>query len=133
MRETHRRCEPLKTDRSLPFTQAIAGTLNLLPRGYVGGMLKHIDFLASNVPGVREPFYLAGAKVDRFYGFGPTIGAAFNITLMSYCGTCFVGVNLDTGAIPDSDLLMDCLRSGFDEILAVAGSTGQVALPGRAS
>ena len=133
MRETHRRCEPLKTDRSLPFTQAIAGTLNLLPRGYVGGMLKHIDFLASNVPGVRAPFYLAGAKVNSFYGFGPTIGAAFNITLMSYCGTCFVGVNIDTGAIPEPDLLVDCLHSGFDEILAVAGSTGQVTLPSRTS
>ena len=133
MRETHRRCEPLKTDRSLPFTQAIAGTLNLLPRGYVGGMLKHIDFLASNVPGVRAPFYLAGAKVNSFYGFGPTIGAAFNITLMSYCGTCFVGVNIDTGAIPEPDLLVDCLHSGFGEILAVAGSTGQVTLPSRTS
>ena len=133
MRETHRRCAPLKADRSLPFTQVIAGTLNLLPRGYVGGMLKHIDFLASNVPGVRVPFYLAGAKVNSFYGYGPTIGAAFNITLMSYCGTCFVGVNIDTGAIPEPDLLMDCLQSGFDEILAVAGSTGQVTLPSRTS
>lgn len=133
MRETHRRCEPLKTDRSLPFTQAIAGTLNLLPRGYVGGMLKHIDFLASNVPGVRAPFYLAGAKVNSFYGFGPTIGAAFNITLMSYCGTCFVGVNIDTGAIPEPDRLVDCLHNGFGEILAVAGSTGQVTLPSRTS
>jgi diacylglycerol O-acyltransferase / wax synthase len=133
MQETHQRCEPLKTDRSLPYTQAIAGTLNLLPRGYVGGMLKHIDFLASNVPGVRVPFYLAGSKVNRFYGFGPTIGAAFNITLMSYCGTCFVGVNIDTGAIPDTGQLMGCLQSGFDEILAVTGSSGQVTLPGRAS
>lgn len=131
MRETHQRCEWVKTDRSLPFTQAIAAALNLLPRAYVGGMLKHIDFLASNVPGVPVPFYLAGAKVDSFYGFGPTIGSALNVTLMSYCGTCFVGVNIDTGAVPDADLLMDCLQSGFDEIITVTGAQGQVALPGR--
>ena len=133
MREIHRRCDPVKTDRSLPYTQEIAGTLNLLPRGYVGGMLKHIDFLASNVPGVPIPFHLAGAKVDAFYGFGPTIGAAVNVTLMSYCGRCYVGINMDGGSIPDTDVLMDCMRSGFDEVLAVAGGMEQVVLPARVS
>jgi diacylglycerol O-acyltransferase len=128
---TRERCDPIKNDKSLPWTQAIAGTLNLLPRGYVGGMLKHIDFLASNVPGVRVPFYLAGAKVTKFYGFGPTIGSALNVTLMTYCGTCMVGVNLDAGAIPDPDVLMDCLREGFDEVLAVGGYEDVVVLPAR--
>jgi diacylglycerol O-acyltransferase / wax synthase len=131
MREIHRRCEPVKTDRSLPYTQEIAGALNLLPRSYIGEMLKHIDFLASNVPGIPVPFFLAGAKVDGFYGFGPTIGAAVNITLMSYCGRCFVGVNIDSGAVPDTDVLMDCMRLGFEEVLAAAGGDGRVVLPGR--
>jgi len=40
---------------------------------------------------------------------------------MSYCHTCFVGINIDTGAIADPGILMDCMRSGFAEILAVAG------------
>ena len=123
----------MKNDRSLPFTNALAGALNLLPRAYVGGMLKHIDFLASNVPGIPVPFYLTGAKVDAFYGFGPTIGAALNVTLMSYCGTCLVGVNMDSGAIPDPDVLMECMGEGFDEILGVVGRPGQVVLPGRAT
>jgi diacylglycerol O-acyltransferase len=133
MSETHARCEAVKSERSLHLTNAIAGTLNLLPRGYVGGMLKHVDFLASNVPGIPVPLYLAGARVARFYGFGPTIGAAVNLTLMSYCGTCFVGINVDLGAVPDPDLLLECLREGFDEILAVAGKNGHVVLPTRAS
>lgn len=126
MRETHRRCEPMKTDRSLPFTDVLAGALNLLPRAYVGGLLKHIDFLASNVPGIPVPLYLSGTRVEGFYAFGPTIGAALNVTLMSYCGTCFVGVNIDTGAVPDPDVLMDCMRIGFDEILDTAGEIGPV-------
>ena len=90
-------------DRPVTAPRRRAGTLNLLPRAYIGGMLKHIDFLASNA---STPF-------------GPTIGAALNITVMSYCGTCFVGINVDAGAVPDPDLLMDCLRDGFDEVLAV--------------
>jgi WS/DGAT/MGAT family acyltransferase len=133
MRATQARCASVKNDRSLPFTNAMAGVLNLLPRAYVGGMLKHIDFLASNVSGIPVPFYLTGTKVDSFYGFGPTIGAALNVTLMSYCGTCQVGVNIDSGAVPDPDVLMDCMQEGFDEILTVAGRPGQVVLSGRAS
>ena len=133
MRETRDRCEPMKADRSLPFTDLLAGVLNLLPRAYVGGMLKHIDFLASNVPGVPVPLYLSGARVEGFYAFGPTIGAALNITLMSYCGTCFVALNIDTGAVPDPEVLMDCMRDGFDEVLSSAGPSGHVVLPSTAS
>lgn len=65
--------------------------------------------------------------------FGPTIGAGLNVTLMSYCGTCCVGVNVDTGAVPDTDVLMDCLQHGFDEVLAVGGGTGHAVLPISAS
>ena len=54
MAEIHDRCESVKADRSLRFTNAIAGTLNLLPRSVIGEMLKHIDFLASNVPGISQ-------------------------------------------------------------------------------
>jgi hypothetical protein len=133
MVETHARCEFVKNDRSAPFTNAIAGTLNMLPRSYIGGMLKHVDFLASNVPGIPVPIYLAGARVERFYGFGPTIGAAVNLTLVSYCGTSFVGINIDTGAVPDPDVLVDCLRDGFEEVLAVAGEHEGVVLPTRMS
>ena len=94
-------------------------------------MLKDIDFLASHVPGIHVPFYLAGAKVTEFYGFGPTIGAALNITLMSYCGTCYVGLNIDTGAVPDPERLMDCMRQGFDEVLAVGGDAAPTVLARR--
>ena len=123
MVEIRRRCAAVKNDPALPFTNAIAGALNLLPRSFIGGMLKHIDFIASNVPGIPVPLYLTGARVSRFYAFGPTIGAAVNVTLMSYCGTCYVGVNVDTGAVPDPDVMMDCLRRGFDEVLAVDAGT----------
>jgi hypothetical protein len=51
---------------------------------------------------------------------GPTIGAALNATLVSYCGTCFVGVNVDAGAVPDPAAMIDCLRAGFVEILGLA-------------
>jgi diacylglycerol O-acyltransferase len=126
-----RRCRAARDERSLPHTDAIAGGLNLLPPSIVGGMLKHVDFLASNVPGFPFPVYLAGAPVSAYVAFGPTIGASLNATLLSYDGTCFVGVTMDEAAVPDGDVLMTCLAEGFDEVLALTGSGAGVGLPLR--
>jgi hypothetical protein len=124
-------CRAARDERSLPHTDAIAGTLNLLPPGVVGGMLKHVDFVASDVPGFTFPVALAGAPLDRFVAFGPTIGTAVNVTLMSYLGTCGVGVNMDSAAVPDPDVFVDCLRAGFDEVLALGGAYEPARLPLR--
>lgn len=105
---------------AVELSRWIAAVLNLLPSPVIGGMLKHVDFLASNVPGSPVPLFVAGARVERYYAFGPTIGAAVNVTLMSYDRTCCVGVNVDTGAVPDLDVLLECLREGFAEVVATA-------------
>jgi WS/DGAT/MGAT family acyltransferase len=110
--------ESIRNERALHHTETIAGFLNLMPRGVVGAMLKGVDFLASNVPGVPMPMWLEGSKVERFFPFGPTAGSAVNVTLMSYDGTCCIGVNADAAAVPDPDELLRCLADGFDEVCA---------------
>jgi len=113
-------CAELRQERAIPHSNAIAGVLNLLPIAVTGGMLKHVDFLASNVPGFDGEVFIGGARVDAFHAFGPTLGSAANITLMSYCGTCHLGVNTDVGAVTDPEVFLECLREGFDEVLALA-------------
>ena len=107
----------------MPFTDAIAGPLNLMPSGVVGSMLKHVDFVASDVPGLTFLVYLAGAHVERYVAFGPTTGSSVNLTLLSYNGTCAVGVTIDTAAVPDPEVLVECLREGFEEVLGLGGTT----------
>jgi diacylglycerol O-acyltransferase / wax synthase len=133
MRALHELVSHTRTEPSIPFTNAVAGALNLLPPGVVGGMLKHVDLVASDVPGLEQPLYIGDARAERFYPFGPTIGAAVNVTLLSYCDTCGIGVNTDTGAVPDPNVLVDCLCEGFEEILDLGGSHGPVTLPARSS
>ena len=82
-------------------------------------MLRNVDFVASDVPGFSMPVFLAGAAVRMQYAFSPTIGAALNVTLLSYVDTCSLGINVDTGAIPDFDVFYDCLVAGFDEVLTL--------------
>lgn len=129
IRLTGRRCRAARDDRALPLTDAIAGTLNLLPSSVVGSMLKHIDFLASNVPGIGIPIFLGGARVSGYYAFGPTSGSSVNVTLLTYNGECCVSFTIDTAAVPDYDVLMSCFRQGFEEVLALGGDHRPVELP----
>ena len=113
------RAEPV-----LGFLEGVAGVLNRLPVSLsvslFGSMLKGIDFVTSNVPGPRRDVFTAGAKMDEVYGFGPLSGAAINVTLFSYAGTCFVAVNSDPAAVPDPDRLRECLEAGFAEVVGIA-------------
>ena len=118
--ETRERTNQVRNERSTPYIQIIAGAMNLMPRSYIGSVLRRVDFLASDVPGVPVPVYLAGAKVKVQYAFGPTIGSAVNVTLLTYVDTCALGIDVDTGAIPDFEAFYDCLVEGFDEVLALA-------------
>ncbi|OOL31975.1 diacylglycerol O-acyltransferase [Rhodococcus rhodochrous] len=117
MQEVNRIVEGWRHEPAVPMAQTLATPLNLLPPAVVGEMLKHVDFLASNVPGSPVALYVAGAKVERYYAFGPTLGSAFNVTLMSYLHTCCVGFTLDTGAVPDLEVFDDCMRDGFHAVL----------------
>lgn len=111
----------MRDEKSVPYTQRIAGFLNLLPRWYIGSVLRHVDFVASDVPGVPVPVFLGGSPVRAQYAFGPTIGSAVNVTLLTYVDTCALGIDIDTTAIPDHDVFYEALVAGFDEVLALAG------------
>jgi len=38
----------------------------------------------------------------------------------TYVDTCALGIDVDTGAIPDFEAFYDCVVEGFDEVLALA-------------
>jgi hypothetical protein len=112
-----------RAEPALQMTSALAGALNRLPTAATtalfGAMLKCCDFVTSNVPGAPVPVYAAGARVERLYAFAPPSGSACNVTLISHCDTCCIGIVTDKTAVPDPDLLVEAVRAGFDEVLAV--------------
>ena len=73
----------------------------------------------SNVPGPRFQVYASGARIVGMFGFGPLAGAAANVTCFSYDGNVHISVNVDTAAVTDPALFVECLRKGLDEVLAV--------------
>jgi hypothetical protein len=90
--------------------------------GLAAGMTAITDVQASNIAGLGHTAYLAGAKITHTYMFGPRPGVAAMVVMASYDGTCCVGFNVDPDAIADLDLFADCIRQGFDEVLAVRNS-----------
>ena len=130
MRGIRAACDRARREPALAYSEWIAGVMNLMPSAVIGGMLKHVDFLASNVPGLTDTVWLAGARLEGFYAFGPTLGASANITLMSYGDRCCVGVNVDTGAVSRPDVFVDCLVAGFEEVLDAGGEHGPVTTQG---
>jgi hypothetical protein len=71
------------------------------------------DVTTSNVPGPPIPIYLAGARMIAAYPLVATIGAAVNVTMVTYDGHAFIGVSSDDRAIKDHTELMQDLRAGF--------------------
>lgn len=126
-RERMRVLSPLlhaaRSEPALPISDFVMRRLVKMPQGMMtaiaGGMMKGTDVAATNVPGPPIPVYMAGAKVLQFVPFAPKGGAALNVALMSYNGSIFLGLNIDTGAIRDPDTLVRCLREALDEVLAV--------------
>jgi diacylglycerol O-acyltransferase len=78
-----------------------------------------VDAQLSNVPGWPSAAYLAGEEVTGFFGFAPLAGAAMMVVMTSQGGRCDVAMNVDADAVPDAELLFQCVREGFDEVLAV--------------
>jgi hypothetical protein len=110
---------------SLGAFEVIANMVNLLPLSFILPLvleeMRKSDFVATAMPGPAEPFYVAGSRVDSLLPFGPTAGAALNVTLLSYTDHASIGVTMDTAAVPDRALLVECLQQGFEEVLKLSG------------
>ena len=110
-----------RNEPALGFSHSLAGAIQLLPSsvsaGVVGGMMRGVDLIVTNVPGLSEPRYLAGARIDLMYPFAPTAGAAFNVALMSHASTACFGIVTDTAAVEDPDELHTAIASGIEWVL----------------
>lgn len=124
MRHIGEQVARLREEPALAAPLALMPLLVRLPSDLVakamGPKMAANDLQISNVPGIRDAVYLAGARVTRLYPFAPLPGVAGMIALVSHGEHCCIGLNLDARAIAEPDRLMRALRASFDEILALA-------------
>ena len=99
-----------------PVMSRMPSTLVLAARARVGA---GSDLAASNFPGINREAYMAGARVERMYAFGPLPGAAMMATLVSHNGVCCISLNCDGTAIDEPAEMRRAIAKSLDEVIAL--------------
>jgi len=86
----------------------------------------------SNVPGPPFPLYSAGARMIAMYPMGPIFdGGGLNITVMSYMGQMFFGLNACRETVPDVWDIAGALDQAMEELRKAAGKAGNAGTKSR--
>lgn len=122
IRETSETVSKARQEPIMAFADAIGDLSRLLPVSVIAAGARASDVTGSNVPGFPMHVYMGGARVERMYPVVGNIGAAANITLLSYAGElCSLGISVDDAAVADVDEFVACLGEGFAEVGAPPG------------
>jgi len=94
-------------------------TLHALGARVASGLSKRwFNLVVTNVPGPQQPLYAGEARMLAAYPVVPLAkGQALSIGLTSYDGKVFYGLNADRDAMPDVDVLAQCLGDALGELL----------------
>jgi diacylglycerol O-acyltransferase len=90
------------------------------------------QIVITNVPGPQDPVYMAGEPVAEIYPCIPLSGnRAVSIGVTSYRGKVFYGVVADRDAVPDADVLAQCIDDALLELVETVGTRRSRAPRGR--
>ena len=81
----------------------------------------------TNVPGPKDPLYLAGSKLTQPMFWVPQSGSiGIGMSILSYAGTVQFGITVDKAIHADPDAVMDYFRQSFEALrhAALAGRQG---------
>lgn len=93
-----------------------------------------VNLVITNVPGPQFPMYLAGARMLESYPVPPLQpGFSMAIGVTSYDGGVYYGITADRDALPDVDVLGQCVTEALDELLDTASDTRRRAPRGRST
>ena len=109
-----------KAEPAIRLTDPLAEVSWLVPVPMLAQAAQASDVTTSNVPGPPVPLFLAGSRMVACYPLVATIGAAVNITMVTYDGVAYVGMSADDRAVGDLDALVEDIRGGF---ASVTGAT----------
>ncbi|GAC1619859.1 MAG: wax ester/triacylglycerol synthase family O-acyltransferase [Nevskia sp.] len=123
MRDIQRFVKETRAEPALDIMIRLMPVVSRLPLAAVTALTADFtraqDAQISNIPGIAQPVYMAGAEITHFWPFAPVPGCGMMIAMMSHNGRCCIGINSDRAAVAEPELLMKCFREGLDEVLAL--------------
>jgi WS/DGAT/MGAT family acyltransferase len=110
-----------KSDRRGAAAPVFLQAVGLLPgfafRWIARQSLGKFNLACTNVPGVRERRYMAGARIEALYPFASVVeGTPLVMALLSYAGVMHVGIDSDPEAIPDPERVHALFEQGLVEM-----------------
>ena len=122
--QIHDRLGATRSEKALNALGGAAAVINLLPTAALLATGERatagIDFVCSNVRAAPFDLYMGGALLEANYPVGPLAGTAFNLTTMSYRGTLWLGLHVDSGAVDQPEELLSELESAYVALFAAA-------------
>jgi WS/DGAT/MGAT family acyltransferase len=102
-------------------------TVHSLGARVVSGLSRRVyNTVITNVPGPQFPLYAGGARMLAAYPVVPLArGQAVSIGLTSYDGGVYFGLNADRDAMPDVEVLAQCIDDAVAEMLATVTPGGR--------
>jgi len=87
--------------------------------------LGRVNLVCTNVPGLPEQRYMAGAAIESVYPLVAIVeGTPLVVALLSYAGRMDIGIDTDPEAIPDPHRLGELLGEAIDELEILAQRVG---------
>ena len=130
--QTHR----AKSDKRSATYPMLMELLSLVPgvafRYLAKQALGRVNLVCTNVPGIAERRYLAGAEIEALYPLVAIVeGTPLVMALLSYAGSMNVGIDTDPEAIPDPHRLGEMFAKAIDELEALAAKRRAAKTNGR--
>jgi WS/DGAT/MGAT family acyltransferase len=112
--EVRRRMREIKTGRDGPVSYGMLSATGLTPepieRLIIDLFTAKTTAVMTNVPGPREPVYVAGSPIRTAIVWAPTSGRmGMSVSIFSYRGEVTVGLMTDAALIPDPERISDSL------------------------
>jgi diacylglycerol O-acyltransferase / wax synthase len=124
LEEVRRRMTEIKSSPEGAVSYGMLGAIGATPAAIEQRLLEMFSAAGStvmtNVPGPREPVYLAGTPVRGVIVWAPTSGSvSMSVSIFSYNGEVTVGVMSDRGLVPDPGEIVAAFASEVTQMLAL--------------
>jgi diacylglycerol O-acyltransferase / wax synthase len=136
MRDVKMRMDAIKHSHegaiSFGILSAIGMTPAQLERRLIGFFSEKASAVVTNVPGPRQPVYLAGTPVRGVLVWAPCSGGlGMTVSIFSYAGEVTVGFMTDIGLVRDPQPLVDAFHRELRTLCSELDQTAEPQVEGR--
>jgi WS/DGAT/MGAT family acyltransferase len=120
--EVHRRMQALRDSWQplivLALLNAVGAGPEAVQRQVAATLARCASAVVTNVPGPREPRYIAGQRIEALDFWVPQSGGiGLGLSILSYAGRIHFGVLADAQRVPEPRALVECFAEEYEQLL----------------